>query len=134
MNERTTANGDFAAIVELFAGASPMTASHWNLATGETFAVRHARRQRALVEAFEERLFDDEDGGWVEVPFLESDDAFNLVRAWVADLSPGKGKAELQRAIAGDKPFRAFRTTLKKGRGWSGGGGVSSWTRPRCVW
>ena len=89
-----------------------MTCSHWNVVTGELFSVRSSRRQRQKVEAFEERLFEEE--GWVEVPFLESDDAFSLYREFVDELAPGKGRTELLRALESDKPFRALRQVLKR--------------------
>lgn len=110
--EAQRAAGNFEEIAQLFRAASPMSFSHWNTASGETFSVRHSRRQRALVEAFEERLFEEED--WYEVPFQESDDAFAMIREWVNELRPGKGRAALMLALEGDKPFRAFRVVLKR--------------------
>ncbi|MCO4761597.1 MAG: hypothetical protein KC502_08845 [Myxococcales bacterium] len=110
--EQDEAKGQWSAIVALFRDATPMTCSHWNSQTGDVFRVRSSRRQRALVEAFEERLFDEE--GWCEVPFMESDDAFALMGDFAGDLAPGKGRSELLAALAQDKPFRGFRQILKK--------------------
>lgn len=104
------ARGSWAAVHKLFRDASPLTCSHWNVDTGELFSVRSSRRQRGLVEAFEDRLFNEE--GWVEVPFLESDDAFGLMREFAAELAPGKARTELLAALDQDKPFRRFRTVL----------------------
>ncbi len=97
-------------LLDFFAQASPHSASHWNVETGELFSVRGRRGSRAAVEAFEERLFDEE--GWVEVPWLESDDAFAMMEAFVASLAPGRGRLVLQQALASDKPFRAFRAAI----------------------
>lgn len=99
-----------AELLDFFVQASPHSASHWNVETGELFSVRGRRGNRAAVEAFEERLFDEE--GWVEVPWLESDDAFAMMEAFVASLAPGRGRTALQQALATDKPFRAFRAAI----------------------
>ncbi|GEM_PF-3114621 len=109
------ARGDYDALVAAFEKASPMSASHWNVETGELFAVRHSRRQRKIVERFEERLFDED--GWLEIPFQESDEAYAMARHFVDELSPGKGRATLARALDADKPFRRFRDVLRKHKG-----------------
>mgnify|MGYP006928202227 CR=1 FL=1 len=102
--------GGMDAVLLLFANASPMTASHWNVLTGATFAVRNSRRSRAAVEAFEERLFEED--GWHEVPFQESDDAFAMMNEFADSLRPGKGRTALRNALSDDKPFRRFRAEL----------------------
>ena len=106
------AKGTWRRVHALYRDASPMTCSHWNPLTGELFHVRSSRRQAALVEAFEERLFTEE--GWHEVPFLESDDAFALMRDFAQDLGRGRGRTELLAALDGDKPFRRFREVLQR--------------------
>lgn len=105
-----TVQGEFAALVRLFAAASPVTASHWNPRTGATFSVKSTRRAAAQIEAFEQRAWSDAD--WVEVPFQESDAAFAQAEAFVADLQPGRGRATLAAALAGPKPLRQFRLAL----------------------
>lgn len=104
--------GGLDAAVSLFAAASPMTASHWNVLTGEVFQVRRGKRSRPRLAAFEERLFDEK--GWHEVPFQESDDAYSMAVDFVDELSPGKGRSALRAAVEGDKPFRRFRDALKQ--------------------
>ena len=99
-------------LIALFRDASPMTASHWNVVTGEIFAVKNSRRSRVAVETFEERLFDEE--GWHEVPFQESDDAYQMMAAFADELRPGKGRTALLRAVESDKPFRAFRVVCNR--------------------
>jgi len=104
--------GAWADVHALFRDASPMTCSHWNVLTGEMFAVRSSRRQRKHVDAFESRLFAEE--GWHEVPFMESDDEFALMGDFARELGRGKGRTELLGALDGDKPFRRFRNVLKR--------------------
>ncbi len=108
---RELMRGDIDALVRLFSRASPMSASHWNPLTGETFAVRK-KGQKQRLAAFEERLFEED--GWVEVPYAESDDAFALMDGWAEDLRPGKGRTAIVAALAGDKPFRSFRAAVKR--------------------
>lgn len=111
-NAQGQAAGAWDKVHGLFRDASPMTCSHWNPTTGELFRVRSSRRQAALVEAFETRLFSEE--GWYEVPFLESDDAFALMGDFARELGRGKGRTELLKALEGDKPFRRFREVLQR--------------------
>ena len=114
MDDLVTAKcaGGLEAIVSLFGSASPMTMSHWNVGTGEIFHVRRGKRHRDRVQAFEERLFDEE--GWHEVPFQESDDAYAMAMEFVDELRPGKARVQLRLALEGEKPFRRFRDGLKK--------------------
>jgi hypothetical protein len=63
-------------------------------------------------EAFELRLLEED--GWIEIPWQESDDAYGQARQWLSKLKPGKGRAELARALDTPKPFRAFRNVLAK--------------------
>lgn len=106
----TLAKGDWDALVRLFAAANPLRASHWNPRTGEVFTLPRGKERRARAEAFEQRLMNEED--WIEVPGLESDDAYALAIAFAATLQPGRGKAAVQQALAGPKPFRVLRHVL----------------------
>jgi hypothetical protein len=113
--EATTANERadddvFAALVELFVRADPRSCCHWNTETGEHFWLRRPRRQQVEREAFEARLFEED--GWVEVPWLESDDAYAMAKSFVEALEPGRGRTALLVALASPKPFRAFRTEI----------------------
>ena len=112
MADERRAVGKWPDVHRLFREASPMTCSHWNPDTGEMFRVKSSKRQRLLVEAFEDRLFNEE--GWHEVPFLESDDEFALMGDFAKELGRGKGRTELLAALAGDKPFRRFREVLQR--------------------
>lgn len=106
----TAARGDWARLVKLFAEASPMRMGHWNPRTGEVFVAPRRKKNRAIADAFELRLLDEE--GWLEVPFLESDDAFALAVNWAQSLDPGKGKSAVTQALAQEKPFRQLRVVL----------------------
>ncbi|MCB9738152.1 MAG: hypothetical protein H6747_02715 [Deltaproteobacteria bacterium] len=97
-------------LLDLFVRASPHRHTHWNPETGETFSVRGRKGAAEAVEAFEERLFEEE--AWIEVPWLESDDAFAMMQAFASELAPGRGRAVLLAALQTDKPFRAFRAAL----------------------
>ena len=104
------AKGDWLQLVTLFAQASPLRMGHWNPQTGETFVAPRRKNSRAIAEAFELRLLQED--GWLEVPFLESDEAFALAVSWAQSLDPGRGKAAVTHALAQDKPFRHLRTVL----------------------
>lgn len=108
--------GDLAALIELFADATAVSMSHWNPVTGETFQLPAGPRRRAAAQAFELRLLAqaEQDGlGWVEVPFQESDAAHAQAREFVSGLVAGRGRATLLRALAAEKPFRAYRAALR---------------------
>ncbi|MSP90306.1 MAG: hypothetical protein EXR79_00635 [Myxococcales bacterium] len=104
------ANGAWDRLVACFAAASPVSMSHWNPTTGEVFMLPRGRQRQATSLAFEQRLALET--GWVEVPWLESPDAFALADAFAASLAPGRGRVEIVRALAGEKPFRALRCVL----------------------
>ena len=109
------ARGDWSALVQLFADASPMRMGHWNPLTGETFVLPRGKKgltpaAKAARSAFELRLLAEE--GWQEVPFQESDDAFDLAVRWAESLEAGRGKAEIITALQADKPFRQLRVVL----------------------
>lgn len=111
----TDALGDWAALVQLFADASPMRMGHWNPLTGEVFVLprgkkAHSPAAKAAKEAFELRLLSED--GWLEVPFQESDDAFDLAVRWAESLEAGRGKVEVMSALQQDKPFRQLRIVL----------------------
>jgi hypothetical protein len=106
------AKGDFDRLLKLFVEAHPHRGSHWNPLTGEIFAGQPGRRGQLAKEAFELRLLEED--GWIEIPWQESDDAYGQARQWLGKLKPGKGRAELARALDTPKPFRAFRTVLAK--------------------
>ncbi len=106
----TPALGDWPLLVKLFAEASPLRMGHWNPQTGETFAAPRRKNGRAIAEAFELRLLEED--GWIEVPFLESDEAFALAVSWAQSLDPGRGKAAVTQALGQPKPFRQLRVVL----------------------
>jgi hypothetical protein len=109
------ARGDWPVLVALFRDASPQSQSHWNPLTGEVFSLpRRGDRQRRA-DAFGLRLMREE--GWQEVPWLESDDAFALLTAFVQGLAAGRGKRELLYALDADKPFRSVRAVLGRSPG-----------------
>ncbi len=64
------------------------------------------------VAELQEALYDDP--RWVEVPYAESDDEYQDMRAFAVTPAAGKGSRDLLMALAEDKPFRAFRTALKQ--------------------
>lgn len=84
--------------------------SHWNPRTGEVFAAPRGKARTAAAEAFEARLFDDED--WIEVPCLESDVGHAMAVAFADGLRPGRGRTAVRAALAGPKPFRALREAM----------------------
>ena len=104
------AAGEWERLVGCFAAASPVSLSHWNPTTGEVFAAPRGRQSRATARAFEQRLLTET--GWVEVPWLESSDAFALAAAFGDSLGPGRGRVDVLTALAGEKPFRALRRVL----------------------
>ncbi len=104
------AAGQYDDLVRLFADASPLAMSHWNPRSGEVFSVPRGKARKAVAAAFEQRLMEEED--WLEVPYLESDDAHALAVAFAETLHPGKGKTAILAALAGDKPFRKLREVL----------------------
>ena len=104
------AKGDWAQLVKLFCEASPLRMGHWNPLTGEIFVAPRRKNSPAIAAAFELRLLQEE--GWIEVPFLESDEAFELAVNWAQSLDPGRGKAAVTKALAQDKPFRQLRAVL----------------------
>ena len=106
----TAAKGEWPRLVKLFAEASPLRMGHWNPLTGEVFVAPRRRNSPAIVQAFELRLLREE--GWLEVPFLESDEAYELAVNWAQSLDPGRGKAAVTQALAQEKPFRQLRTVL----------------------
>ncbi len=106
----TPARGDWPRLVKLFAEASPLRMGHWNPQTGEVFVAPRHKKGRAIAAAFELRLLEEE--GWLEVPFLESDDAFALAVNWAESLDPGRGKRAVTQALAQEKPFRQLRVVL----------------------
>ena len=108
--ETTVARGEWPQLVKLFAEASPLRMGHWNPQTGEVFAAPRRKNSRAIAAAFELRVLQEE--GWLEVPFLESDEAFALAVSWAQSLDPGRGKAAVTQALAQEKPFRQLRAVL----------------------
>jgi hypothetical protein len=106
----TLARGEWSQLVKLFAEASPLRMGHWNPQTGEIFAAPRRKNSRAIAVAFELRVLQED--GWLEVPFLESDEAFSLAVNWAQSLDPGRGKAAVTHALAQDKPFRQLRVVL----------------------
>lgn len=104
------AQGDWDRLVRLFADASPLNLSHWNPSTGEVFYLGKGKYRGAKAEAFQQRLFREDD--WIEVPHLESADGFALAQKFAQSLSSGRGKTAVVQALAGPKPFRALRTVL----------------------
>ncbi len=122
-DERTTeiptppqpARGDWDALVRLCVQASPLSMSHWNPRTGEIFTLTKGRDRQARAEAFQQRLFSEDD--WIEVPCLESADGYALAEAFANSLSSGRGKQAVQQALAGPKPFRALRQVLAQAPG-----------------
>lgn len=106
----TAAKGDWAKLVKLFAEASPLRMGHWNPLTGELFAAPRRKNSPAIAAAFELRILQED--GWLEVPFLESDEAFALAVNWAQSLDPGRGKAAVTQALAREKPFRHLRAVL----------------------
>ncbi len=113
----TRAHGAWLGLVRLFIEAGPHNASHWNTRTGQTFCAPRGNRRGEAVQQFTDRLMREPD--WLEVPYLESDDAYAMAQAFVAGLAPGRGRTALQRALAADKPFRAFRAILGSSPGLS---------------
>ena len=109
------AKGDYDALVRLFAGANPMSMSHWNPMTGEVFFLPRGKSAKAAAAVFEARLWQEED--WLEVPYLESDSAHALAVAFARGLRPGKGKTEILESLTGDKPFRKLRAVLGRAPG-----------------
>ncbi len=106
----TVAKGDWPKLVQLFAEASPLRMGHWNPVTGELFSAPRRKNSPAVAAAFELRLLQED--GWLEVPFLESDEAFALAVNWAQSLDPGRGKALVIQALAQEKPFRQLRVVL----------------------
>ena len=106
----TTVAGEYVKLIDLFAVATPMSMSHWNSRTGDVFALPSGKRRQQAAQDFERSLW--RDGAWVEVPFQESDAAFAQATDFVASLQPGRGRAALQAALQGPKPFRAFRAAI----------------------
>jgi hypothetical protein len=104
------ARGDWDRLVRLFADASPLNQSHWNTATGEVFYLGKSKDRQARAEAFQQRLFAEDD--WIEVPYLESADGFALAQKFAQSLASGRGKTSVLQALAGPKPFRVLRTVL----------------------
>ncbi len=107
--------GDLERLLALFADATALSMSHWNPQSGETFSLPRGPARRAAAQAFDARMLaESEQGGlgWVEIPYQESDAAHAQAMAFAADLSPGRGRARLLRALQDDKPFRAFRAAL----------------------
>lgn len=104
------ARGDWSRLVKLFADASPLRMGHWNPQTGETFVAPRGKNGRSAAQAFELRLLDED--GWIEVPFLESDEAYELAVDWAQSLDPGRGKTAVVHALNQEKPFRHLRTVL----------------------
>lgn len=103
---------DFDRLLAAFVATHPHRPCHWNPSTGELFAPPAGPKGAAAREAFELRLLQED--GWIELPWQESDDAYAQARQFVAQLKPGKGRAELARALDTAKPFRAFRAVLGK--------------------
>lgn len=106
--------GDWAALVRLFERASPVSMSHWNPLTGQTFELPRGKQRRATGERFEQKLMREDDDGaaWAEIPYEESDTEYKRAVAFAEGLRPGTGRAELLAALNGPKPFRGFRTVL----------------------
>lgn len=106
--------GDWAALVRLFERASPVSMSHWNPLTGQTFELPRGKQRRATGERFEQKLMREDDDGaaWAEIPYEESDTEYKRAVAFAEGLRPGTGRAELLAALHGPKPFRGFRTVL----------------------
>lgn len=104
------ARGDFDRLLQLFLQTHPHRPCYWNPLTGELFAPPAGAKGAAAREAFELRLLDED--GWLELPWQESDDAYTQARNFTAQLKPGKGRAELSKALGQPKPFRAFRAVL----------------------
>lgn len=106
--------GDWAALVRLFERASPVSMSHWNPLTGQTFELPRGKQRRTTGERFEHKLMREDDDGaaWAEIPYEESDTEYRRALAFAEGLRPGAGRAELLAALHGPKPFRAFRTVL----------------------
>ncbi len=109
-NELRPVRGTWPELVRLFAHASPVSMSHWNPTTGETFEAPRGKQRAITVQRFEERLWRDTQ--WMEIPYQESDEAFAQTEQFVADLRAGKAKTQLAAALIGPKPFRAFRAVL----------------------
>lgn len=106
------ARADFDRLLAAFVATHPHRPCHWNPASGELFAPPAGPKGQAAREAFELRLLQED--GWIELPWQESDDAYAQARQFVAQLKPGKGRAELARALDTAKPFRSFRAVLGK--------------------
>ena len=87
-----------------------MRMGHWNPQTGEVFVAPRGKKGRAIAHAFELRILEED--GWLEVPFLESDEAYELAVSWAQGLDPGRGKAAVTQALAQEKPFRQLRAVL----------------------
>jgi hypothetical protein len=106
--------GEWPALVRLFERASPVSMSHWNPLTGQTFELPRGKQRRATGERFEQKLMREDDDGaaWAEIPYEESDTEYKRAVAFAEGLRPGTGRAELLAALNGPKPFRGFRTVL----------------------
>lgn len=110
-NQLVQVSGAWDVLVRLFARASPVSMSHWNPGTGECFELPRGKQRAATAARFEQRLWQDE--RWVEIPCQESADGYQQAVAFTAQLRPGKACQQLQRALAGPKPFRGFRAVLQ---------------------
>lgn len=97
-------------LISLFRDAGPHRCAHWNIVSQEVFSLRGRQGAESALEAFEQRLFEED--GWVEVPWVESDEAHGIAEAFVEEFDDPKLAARLGQALAGPKPFRAFRAVL----------------------
>ena len=96
--------------VDAFRRASPHNATWVHLARFDVKRFNPRRTRPGRLAALEEALYSDE--SWVEVPYSESDEEFQDMRAFAASTEAGKASRDLIFALAESKPFRAFRTTM----------------------
>ncbi len=95
-----------------FLQASPHSSSWVHLGTLEVKRFNPRRLGAKKAAAAEEAMYADEQ--WVEVPYAESDDDYNDMRAFSTSPACGKASRDLLMALADPKPFRAFRVALKQ--------------------
>lgn len=108
----TRLHTDWDRLVAAFRDATMVDTYYLNTRTGKILYHNPKKLGGARAEKIEARVFEEED--WVELPFQESDDEFAAMEAFAGSAEAGRARGELQAALAGEKPFRRFRETLRQ--------------------
>ncbi|MFT5431836.1 MAG: hypothetical protein ACI9OJ_002534 [Myxococcota bacterium] len=101
----------WAAWTRAFREASPHQSSWINIQTGDAKRFNPRKLGADRVAELEEALYDEE--GWVEIPYAESDDEYQDMRAFATSPECGRAGRDLIMGLADEKPFRSFRVALK---------------------